>query len=426
LKQKSLFLGFLIVTLVLSLVGSINAQPIFSDDFEGTSPWDETHTEGQGSSYTYGSTDQAHHGSKSGKAVTVDYNGLTYAVLREGLGTPTERYFRAYLYLPSLTLDNQASILHMMLHSSSSPTIWCILGIGIAKDGTTPKWRVRDGVNGAWEWISTPTPQASTWFCVELYVKKHASEGALKIWINNNNEGSPDWSKTELDTSGITLGQAYLGIIASAWSTGHTAYHDCVVIDDAFIGIEEEEEEKSYVFSETIQPSASLILTKELQCSFMQSVVSSSQIISRREKRSSFMQTIVITSQSTPGREKIFITTETVIPSASLNVAKELMFLFEHTFFEKAQASDSLNIWKALSLSFVETIEVTDSLNTWKALKLSFMEFVETITVKSKMYSFFYVPSVSVTGLGFAMIALIIALLAVVISLTATIQKRRK
>lgn len=319
--RRVLIIGVLFLFLC---VGAVFATEYFTDDFEGSSPWDGTHVEGQGSSYTYGSTAQTHHGSKSWKSNTTDYNGLTYALLREGLGSPSERFFRSYFYLPSLTPDGQSNILHMMFHASSSPTIWAIFGIGASKDGTTPKWRVRDGVNGAWDWIVSPAPVAATWFCVEIYVKVHASEGALKIWINNDDEGSPNWSQTGLDTSGVTLEQIYLGAIASAWQTGHVIYYDCVVVADAFIGTEEEAggQNLTFGFWESASVSDGSLVGKEKKVVGSDSMgVLSSEII-RKEMLLGFSSVIDV--------------------SSVLNVVKDLrLTVFE--FFEYVQGLSFLD-----------------------------------------------------------------------------------
>jgi len=214
-----------------------------NDDFEGTSPWTQQ-AESKGT-FTYGSTDQnkcPQAGSKCGKAVAnSETNGAHYALVREevvGQGL-SEVFFRAYLRPTSNWMGNFQNR-NIWVTTNGTISAWnCLIGVSAFDDSGTKKWRVRwsdDGGSGD-DYITSPAPQVDTWHCVEIAYKIHATEGYQKIWIDNNTEGSPVWSRTGQDSDAKTIHSCFLGGYTSGWEdTDWIIYVDCTIIADSFIG----------------------------------------------------------------------------------------------------------------------------------------------------------------------------------------------
>jgi hypothetical protein len=72
-------------------------------------------------------------------------------------------------------------------------------------------------------------------FKLEIYIKKNATTGSIKVWLNNNTEGSPDYSSGDVNTGAGTMrkyqfGKSYVPESMSSY------YLDDISMTDTFLG----------------------------------------------------------------------------------------------------------------------------------------------------------------------------------------------
>lgn len=150
-------------------------------------------------------------------------------------------YVRFYLRTPSsITSTKFVGIGH--IDHNASPIWGSIIRMAIKNDGGTWKWAFRwyDGGlqnNGYGTASSQQTPSASTWYCVEMYYSRGASDAEYKMYVD-------DSELTDISKSGCASDYNIDGIdIGNTYSTEYKVINvDCVVVADEYIGPEEEEE----------------------------------------------------------------------------------------------------------------------------------------------------------------------------------------
>jgi len=208
---------------------------VFEDGFESGnfSAW----TGNSVSGFTQAvSTDYAHHGTRSLKAV--GGNGASeYHELYKTITAATAYYIRGYIYFETLPTNNVTAWVGPTFLNSADLNI---AGAGIRKQATDYNWCAINGApasNVAYHAnISTINPD--TWYCLEIYSEVHATAGVLKLWV----DGNLVVNQSGLITNGlgnIARGSALSYTEWGAWNpTDITLYHDCYVIDSSYIGPE--------------------------------------------------------------------------------------------------------------------------------------------------------------------------------------------
>ena len=122
-------------------------------------------------------------------------------------------------------------------------------------------------------------------------------------------------------------------------------------------------EERSFTFTETMKPSASLYQWQEHKRTFVETIIFSGNLYGWQEHGYVFMQTITPSETVTIWQEQSYVFTETTVPSSVLNLWQEQMY------------------------SFVETIKPSATSFHWEEILLTFFEysFVEPLTINSTL-----------------------------------------
>jgi hypothetical protein len=226
-------LYYIVVVLILILLSSnTRATMPFTDGFESgnSSAWnDGINTGGTGSvSFVQSPVYNGSWASKcqvtkaspnSDWAETIDTFGDTYATV----------YFRAYVQVTTLPASGQAFDLLEFLDTYNNAHVLATLGLGY--DGGAPKWQLYYLKDGGYSTLYAGTPTANEWHCLELMITVHASNGAVKGYVDgvlilsdsgfkNNDYGNAGAATLGLDT---WLSEGYPNI----------GYFDYAIISDS-------------------------------------------------------------------------------------------------------------------------------------------------------------------------------------------------
>ncbi|MEM2147952.1 MAG: hypothetical protein QXJ94_05045 [Candidatus Bathyarchaeia archaeon] len=192
---------------------------IFQDGFESGdfSAWTGTKVY-SGCSLTV-VTEQAHHGSRSAKAVStsgnIDYPACCYKTFT----AQTTLFARAYVRWASFPSSNNRD---QVLETYEGATF------GVINDAGTMKWSLwyKTGTSSWYEKrVASPTPQLNTWYCLEIKAVKGTS-GEVRWYLN----GTEIANATGINTSQHPNNEVDAGLTYS--QSAHTVYLDCVVIAD--------------------------------------------------------------------------------------------------------------------------------------------------------------------------------------------------
>jgi hypothetical protein len=169
---------------------------------------------------------------------TIKHHG-TYAALSDasnselcyktGMTALDPAYIRAYFYFDALP-SSDTEFYSLLQTYISSLDCW----VSVYNQGGTIKWRIgRSGSNFGY---STNSPVINTWYCVEVKVVSHPDVFHLYI------DGVEVASTTGTATG--TVNTLYIG----GWDKTESVnvYWDCVVVDDAYIGVEADVTVKSF------------------------------------------------------------------------------------------------------------------------------------------------------------------------------------
>ena len=191
---------------------------IFSDDFESGdfSAWTGT----SGSPTVQNSL--THHGSY---AARIPVNSRVYKVFAD----QDIAYARAYVrWTSNPSSGNQAWLLNLGNADGSETLVYA----RIVNDSGTMKWGIitkNSAGNFTYDLFTDPTPTINTWYCVELKWRKNTVNGA-KIIVNGAFVGQTTATthNSQADALNLWLEQTEI-----------TAYYDCAVISDDYVGSED-------------------------------------------------------------------------------------------------------------------------------------------------------------------------------------------
>lgn len=198
---------------------------IFSDGFESGNfnAWTGTYN-----SPTVENT-SPHHGTYNMQAAI---SSGTYPIAYQLFSGQATAYARAYVKLSALPSNgNRVNFLTLINSDQTS------IGAAYAyNDGGTVKWEVSVKDNGVHTYVQGSSgPVVDTYYCVELYVKVHATAGEATLWINGVQVATVTGKKT--DNQG-NIGGVAVGEWRNVTVDTITESIDCVVAADAYIGPE--------------------------------------------------------------------------------------------------------------------------------------------------------------------------------------------
>lgn len=202
---------------------------IFSDGFEAAD-WMWTGTtvsSGDAINIIIGA---AHHGIRYGQA-DLGGDGSEAAYCYETITGQTTLYVRAYFRLQTaLPVDGQYVYVITARGSGNHASIY------FSNIGGDYRFTLRS-MNGA---TTEYTPYSyayalNTWYCLELYVYVHATDGAYTVWLNGNQVIALSGKDSD-DYGNIVTVQ--VGCRSSNFTVAHEVDFDCAVIADAYIGTE--------------------------------------------------------------------------------------------------------------------------------------------------------------------------------------------
>lgn len=209
---------------------------IFEDGFESGdfSAWTSTYTT-SGETCAV-STDTAHHGSNSGKFISNGGGGTENAFVYKSGFNHAELYVRAYVNVTQSGIADDTDQFNFIILLDTSTTVG-LAQIGWRQDSGTVKWYIGyfNGATFTRTYSTSATRNLNEWYCVELYWLLHASAGICRGYVN----GNLILEATGLDTD--NAGNAFYvgaGLITIGNCAACTAYIDCVVVADAYIGPE--------------------------------------------------------------------------------------------------------------------------------------------------------------------------------------------
>ena len=245
MKRASVFLlAFLIVSLSLTLIHPVFAAYIFSDGFEDED--DNFNTNWDGKTVAAGSTlvvaqDQMKEGADSAKAII---EAGDYARCYKNFGDNNVVYARMYVRFDNLITTDWRKIGFIEIRDANNGRSLLIIEIY----HTTPQWRIIYRSAGSTT-VATDTdspPTADEWRCIEVKVNCSTNDGDLdgsyEVWV----DGSSIWSVSGIDTDSTTCDEIRVGVTQSNDTVSNIVWVDCVVVDDEYIGVISEGEEKNF------------------------------------------------------------------------------------------------------------------------------------------------------------------------------------
>ena len=184
----------------------------------------------------------------SGETATIatynPYSGAYHARFYSNGGGGTERaycynyiearseiYVRAYVNIQTgLPLDNENDRFNIMaLHGDSRG--WIIANVIAQHTGGVDRWGIK---SQSGTWFASTGPSVNRWYCVELYVRVHSTNGIYRLWIDGNEviERTGVNTATEGYIDTIRFGLTYMTSVAHIVRV----YGDCVITSDSYIG----------------------------------------------------------------------------------------------------------------------------------------------------------------------------------------------
>ena len=209
---------------------------VFEDDFESGdfSKWTGTSTSSGETATVRDYT--PHHGTFHGRFTSDGNGGTEYSYCYKAIDEQ-ELYARGYFYVArGLPLADNSDRFYFLRFRSSSQSL---AGAGIRQNGGVNSWIVyaRDGSS----WIgpvyaSPPSIRAARWYCIELHLKQHVSQGLVELYVN----GEQVLEITGIDTSYFgNVETINFGLIsATNVQNSLIVYGDCFAASNTYIGPE--------------------------------------------------------------------------------------------------------------------------------------------------------------------------------------------
>lgn len=414
MRKTALFSVFLIVLLACSFyLPFASATPIFEDGFESGdfSAFSSTSVGGSGSSLTVQSS-VVHHGTYAA-ASHVETGGGYANFYKELGGSYDELYVRAYIKLTALPSSGN----RLFIGPSTEIGGVDYLALEVYNDAGTVKWDLWF-VSSNVHVYSSSTVQTNTWYCVEIYHKAGSGNGIGRLYVNG------DLAIEKTDAT-LPSGISQLGF--GAWNhigdTSVTLYMDCVVVADAYIGTEEEEQNVIVDLPETCAVSASLETQKNLYRTSSETVTVTSAVgISKTMTKTAGEITDLTwsletqkTLTRTTGESTSITTTFESVKSITAVVAE---------LSETISVSASLLVQKAIHILATGTVELTAILDVAKHLHAILVSLLETLPFSGYLEALLPEIELTTEEVLVVCVALIVMFFSVAVGLV--FMKRRK
>jgi uncharacterized repeat protein (TIGR02543 family) len=168
------------------------------------------------SSVVYSGTYSGQFAVNSGSSARRAYSHIT-------VGSLTEVYARAYVYIPSdLALSSGQKVFLIQMRDAGGSPVACF---GVIADGSGPRWAVQ---SGNWPYaLGTSGPNGSGWHLIEAYFTRAASGPTLILWV----DGVEVASLTENTSGANAVTSAWIGITYYTGRAAFTVYVDEVAVD---------------------------------------------------------------------------------------------------------------------------------------------------------------------------------------------------
>jgi hypothetical protein len=182
--------------------------------------------------------------------------------------------------------------------------------------------------------------------------------------------------------------------------------------------------EKGFRLTEIAYLTSSIVQQKELGFSLSQIISLTSSYYLSKEKSISLLETSHLTSSFYEGKEKGISLSEIVALTSSLYMGKEKGYSLPQTIALTSLSSMQKELLIGFEVSFglSETAHYTSFLSMLKEIKLTIVEIVETMTVNGPMT--FTIEQIA-AAVDYGLIALVVAVLAIALTLALTIPNRK-
>jgi len=205
----------------------------FSDGFESGdfSAWD-------GTANYYGSSSivstPVYQGSYAAKFTCTDDSVGAYGVAYKNLGSAYSTiHMRVYLRISALPNGARFGCYKLRNAASAGDQFY----VGVLNDAGTEKWGVFVEYTDTW-YTYTEDITLDTWYCIEVKIVRDSSNGEVHLWRN----GTEIITETGINTGANDINKVYAGYQHTSSMGGSGAlvdvYVDCVVVADAYIGLE--------------------------------------------------------------------------------------------------------------------------------------------------------------------------------------------
>jgi len=430
-----LFLTILFSILLISFSPPVKATTIFSDGFESGdfSAWTGINY-GNGGSVSV-VTSPVHHGTYAEGAIQGEIDA--WAVAYKNFGTTYSIiYARNYVQLSSLPSSGvRLQISPVIFEGSAAAHV--LVGAYIYNDAGTLKWDLlyrTDSVEENHAYSTTPTINANQWYCVEVKFVQGNGNGQVGLYI----DGNLVISVTGLTNNAYSAGRLEAGVYSSS-NTNITVYVDCVVVADAYIGVEGGATTLRFYDTFSLSPSITdgRRVSFSRQSSFSESFsydFERSLIVSRKSIFSALFsindgrlitlsrKSIFSELFSVNDRRLIILSRTSFFSQAfSIDTILSILKLNEHHFSTVITFSYSLTDGRSITIfrgsTFAETFSID---HTFSLFQFGHYSFSSLFNVPFTIYD--VVSSTAPYGMGdmiaIAILALIIAICAAVIAIT--------
>jgi hypothetical protein len=187
---------------------------------------------------------------------------------------------------------------------------------------------------------------------IQIAVKRNATTGYLKVWLDNDVENSPDFSSTGLNTGATALDSFMAGVTYADGSLTGYIYEDNFYISENFI------HGSSEIVTESITPQDSFTTTLVLGASISESLTSGDSV-------GNALSAVNTISESASGADTLAnVMSQLGVISESLGATDSLTAIkkYTDTISESATLTDTLGNTQEFQTSLTESVAGADTL----------------------------------------------------------------
>ena len=328
---------------MISFLPQAKATEIFSDGFESGdfSAWDTT------SGAPAVSSGGAHHGTYK-----AEFNANAEYTQEEFSQGTTPIYHRFYFQVNALPASSgeTCSLGSIELYVAGYSAIRVML----YHDGSSVVFRAEYRDSGAYVYQNSDevSPVINTWYCLEMKVNEGSGSSAeWRVWL----DGTP---LNDLSRDGdMTYDMRYIRVGTEELDYTATMLADCVVVADAYIGVESEGQNIIADLSETLAVESALSTQKNLYRSSSETLVieessTTTKHLYRTNAESTEATTIIETQKDIGVTMLVEISQEVIINSA--------LYTTKHIAATLVELSETVNLTAILYTSLIVELTTND------------------------------------------------------------------